>query len=569
MDTSLFLLVFLLASPVPSLTDPSGKLGCRFSPVCDEDEVCAEDQLFGTCMQRLANFLPNYKLDPAGLKQLKDVVQYLLDEGFAWEDQYAQDSLREVLDPFRQSIVPVAPELRPPGYQPESPMTDAEAEAWATVDRLAQTYQAVLDEYQERYRAYEELVKTYGFGTDDDLNQYAAEMQRKYESVVRELQAEERENLRRLYNLYYEKYLSLLEEETNQGATDAQDAWDIEGGYGEGNDWKGLYKMRLLKEYLQLLYNENRDRWVTSSEESASESDTSSEGSSYSLESFMEEWNGDFGNELPVGNDEVAVETEAAEPQDQNKQGEGTVYDTIFGDLDGQYWNALTDEEKNDLIDEILQLEAEDAGVATETGDAEEEGGGKEEQGAESGEEKGADEKKAPSSKGQGVGQPGKEFVEPLQQPKESGISMNVDLAKKDEDAVAVATPEPARKEPTTPAPEPTTAKRTTFAPSGYVFIALTSGISLREAQMLVEELAIALDAPEGAFSEIETGEKQVTFKVHPDVIRMTPAEVAEAAAARQSDLEDMMGVTITETGVGKQVSQFCFGGENCVRNFF
>ncbi len=97
MDMSLFLLVILLATPSPSLSEPSGKLGCRFSPVCDQDEVCAEDKLFGTCTQRSASYLPSYALDPPGLKRLKATVQYLLDQGFAWEDKYAQVGCKTIM----------------------------------------------------------------------------------------------------------------------------------------------------------------------------------------------------------------------------------------------------------------------------------------------------------------------------------------------------------------------------------------------------------------------------------------------------------------------------------------
>ncbi|XP_022079899.1 receptor-type tyrosine-protein phosphatase N2-like [Acanthaster planci] len=558
MDMSLFLLAILLASPFPSLTQPSGKLGCRFSPICREDEVCAEDKLFGTCVQRLTSYLPRYELDPPGLKRLKDVVQYLLDEGFAWEDQYAQDSLQEVLQPFKQSIISIIPDLGPPGYQQNPPVPDDnEAEAWANVDHLAKAYQAVLDEYQDRYRAYEELVQKYGFGDDAELNAYAAQMQQKYKSIIRRLQAEERENLRKLYNLYYQKYLSLLEAETggSQGQTDSQDEWVGNGGYGNNEDWKGLYKLRLLKEYLQLLYNENRDRWVTSSEASE-DSYVSSSDETYPLETFLEEWNGDFDNELPI-EDAVAVETGVAEPPYQTQEGEGNPYD-VFDNLDGGYWKTLTAEEKNEFINEILQLEGDDVGVTKETVDGDREDGGDKEdekdEGAETAVEgTGEDKTEAPLSKGQGVGEPGKEYVEPLKQPKDSGNNLDANLAKKDEDAFSVVTPEPAKKGPTVPPTKPTTSQQTTFAPSGYVFIALQSGISLEEAQMLVEELRITLDAPKGSFSEIETDERQVTFKVHPDVIHMTPAEVAGAAADHQRNLEDMMGVTITETGVGKQ----------------
>ncbi|XP_033639817.1 receptor-type tyrosine-protein phosphatase N2-like [Asterias rubens] len=531
MDISLFLLVILLATPSPSLSEPSGKLGCRFSPVCDQDEVCAEDKLFGTCTQRVANYLPSYALDPTGLKRLKATVQYLLDQGFAWEDQYAQDSLQDVLYPYKHNIIPLNSDPRPPGNPQKPSMTDEEQQVWSNVDELAQAYQAVVDEYKQRYDVYNELINQYGLG-GDEFDEYGVAIREKYLELIQTLKDEERESLQKLYDLYYDKYLSLLkmysgpDEGMKIGVNNLEDAGE------DGDDWEGMYKMQQLKEYLQLLHNENQDDLAPS--------DEGSEDLMQSTFSYQENWNDEFLNEI-LTEDAVPEEEEVGEEvQDEGAEEKEDIVDVILDSLDGNYWNSLPEEEKDRVMDEFFKLYFKEADISEEE---QEEGDVKEKKGGE------ADQEEAAEAKGKGVGEPGQEFVEPLKQPKESGVNVPVDLAKKDD--VATAIPELSGKD-KTPAVL-TTLKPTTFAPSGYVFIALQSGVSLGEAEMLVEELANALDAPLGSFTDIEAGKKQVTFKVHPDLIKMTPAEVAGAAATHQTDLEDMMGVTITETGVGKQ----------------
>ena len=133
-------------------------------------------------------------------------------------------------------------------------MTDEEQQVWSNVDELAQAYQAVVDEYKQRYDVYNELINQYGLG-GDEFDEYGVAMREKYLELIQTLKDEERESLQKLYDLYYDKYLSLLkmyigpDEGMKIGVNNLEDAGE------DGDDWEGMYKMQQLKEYLQVKKN--------------------------------------------------------------------------------------------------------------------------------------------------------------------------------------------------------------------------------------------------------------------------------------------------------------------------
>ena len=166
---------------------------------------------------------------------------------------HLQDSLRKVLYPYKHNIIPVVSDTQPLGHQQKPSATDEEIQVWSHVDDLANAYQEIVDEYKQRYAVYNQLIDQYGLGDDAEFGEYGNTMREKYTRLIKSLKVEERENLQKLYDLYYQKYLSLLtsyrspDKGTKLGLNMLSD-WEED----KNEDWEGLYKMQQLKEYLQV-----------------------------------------------------------------------------------------------------------------------------------------------------------------------------------------------------------------------------------------------------------------------------------------------------------------------------
>jgi len=84
----------------------SGFLGCRFArSVCQPDEDCINDALFGNCQKSQGPKDPfQYYLDPSALAALEKEIVQLLEAGYTWHDVYTQCKLGNILLAFRKGV---------------------------------------------------------------------------------------------------------------------------------------------------------------------------------------------------------------------------------------------------------------------------------------------------------------------------------------------------------------------------------------------------------------------------------------------------------------------------------
>lgn len=84
----------------------SGFLGCRFSKtVCQENEECIDDRLFGSC-QKFSSKKDGYQyyLDTDTLHALEKEISRLISRGYTWDNLYTQCVLGNILLAFRKGM---------------------------------------------------------------------------------------------------------------------------------------------------------------------------------------------------------------------------------------------------------------------------------------------------------------------------------------------------------------------------------------------------------------------------------------------------------------------------------
>jgi len=141
----------------------SGFLGCRFSSeVCQRDEECVDDALFGNC-QKFGNRRDVYQYDLDGDQYniLEGEITRLLNEGFSWEDVYTQCSLGNILLAFRTNT----------NYDPDLCDRRNIAKEERLTEELAEETLKLLEKYFVEY--YDDLVRSNedpdnGFLADED-----------------------------------------------------------------------------------------------------------------------------------------------------------------------------------------------------------------------------------------------------------------------------------------------------------------------------------------------------------------------------------------------------------------
>jgi len=81
---------------------PLGTIGCLVSDVCDQDETCENDFLFGSCQSVFSQ--PGdgneFHLQTAHIELLDTEIQRLIATGFTWRDAYTQCVLQNTLVGF-------------------------------------------------------------------------------------------------------------------------------------------------------------------------------------------------------------------------------------------------------------------------------------------------------------------------------------------------------------------------------------------------------------------------------------------------------------------------------------
>ncbi|XP_055349566.1 uncharacterized protein LOC129596351 [Paramacrobiotus metropolitanus] len=81
--------VTLLVSP--KVTATPGRVGCFYDlQLCESNELCYNDSLFGTCVSQLSDAVSYADLPPEALQEAARILQYLIETGYKWPDSYTQ-----------------------------------------------------------------------------------------------------------------------------------------------------------------------------------------------------------------------------------------------------------------------------------------------------------------------------------------------------------------------------------------------------------------------------------------------------------------------------------------------
>ncbi|PIK54092.1 hypothetical protein BSL78_09020 [Apostichopus japonicus] len=561
---------------------PYGNVGCHFSPVCKSDEICADDNLFGSCVSVGSSHLPFYDLDPRGLRELKGGIKFLIDEGYQWKDEFSQDILRKVLFTYQLDYPSQEYPFLSGGYNDLSPVQSQGELARASLHLLWKGNGAPPPVRSKKYAANDRYqTNNYRASVSDIVEEYMA--------LLEELEESRQNSLQQRFQDYYARYSKLLDR-YNQYRDQRVPLTMGDEGYQDDPQTDELGdKMNLIQDYLRKVYTEKFGEdgnfvdgaWVRAGkprgkvkEDEEGEIQTPGEDGDVDVGDADREDGDTIRNNLAAWIEDGASSSSSSAPVDEDGFLEssstsdsevtflallGEQLVPFLNEADREEWQKLTEEEKIQMLEEVLAT-VQDGEAVVDEGDGRDgslvpqfdpnnfDGGlggdfGKVEE--------------LESAKGNNPEEPPKQSGD--FQEKELFLTGQVgQVEKKAEDVETLTVELPKGDSANTEKPITTAATtskpKTTPPATGYAYIALKDKISQEDAESLVSNLAFLLEVPSQTFSKVRSHGSEVTFFVNSNDQKMSPAIVATSAAENGKTLEAIMQVDIKETGVGKEV---------------
>ncbi|XP_055062984.2 receptor-type tyrosine-protein phosphatase N2 [Misgurnus anguillicaudatus] len=130
MDSVRALLLAVVFLHALAVTIADRKFGCLFEgDVCESDEICINDGVFGRCRGYSGTASYTYAVSPASLQRLRNLLQKLAHRGYTWQDDTTQEVISKEL-----SQLPKVPFGRfkntPSHFTGNSPRTDLSDGDW-------------------------------------------------------------------------------------------------------------------------------------------------------------------------------------------------------------------------------------------------------------------------------------------------------------------------------------------------------------------------------------------------------------------------------------------------------
>lgn len=549
---------------------PYGNVGCHFSPVCLPDEICADDNLFGSCISLDSSHLPYYNLDPRGLREVKNSIKFLIDENLEWKDEISQGILSKILYPYQIEYLRSENPFYNEDYNEKYPARTQEEQADEGPLRLRWNGLGSGAVRSKKY-AYDGRYPSNEYHSEPSVPDLVEE----YLTLLNELQASRENIFQQRFQEYYNRYLKLLErynEYREYGIPLNPPSGSA--GYQKPVDDLGN-KMELIKDYLQKVYGQELTddgkfvdgAWVDEDKiwnDNDAEVNPPTVGENgdeaENLEENLAEWLDESSSSSVPTPDEIMFPESSADDTEQDLLfllGEQLI--PYLSKADREEWDKLTEDEKMKMLEQVLDTVAgfddEDENVNPENipkmvfpeindggdkrvEDAEEREVDKDDPGLVKGSTEYSE--KELFLKGQ---------VGNVEKKADDSDTLVVDLPKQGSSKAAEVTEKPSQTTTVT-----TSKPKTTPPASGYAYIALAEDISQDDAEALVGTLASILHVPVYTFSKVSSHGSAITFFVNPNEQKMSPAAVAASAADNGETLGSLMNVQIKETGVGKEV---------------
>ncbi|XP_077978607.1 receptor-type tyrosine-protein phosphatase-like N [Glandiceps talaboti] len=577
MWNSLFVTILVLAASQAKVAAASGYLGCRFSSsVCQEDETCGQDDLFGQCTRsRTPDF--SYDLDRAGYRLLRRTLSALLQENYTWTDPYTQAVLERILEPYRKSLGQSSLTV----YNTEedqseetSQLTDEQIQELETKYQNVQTED--IDKENSKLQNFDtdnflqDALVRLGDSEDGDEERVLEDLLRQYIDKVLETQDIEKQSRNELLNRYFKEYYDLLNEEekllseqddepkTAKQVQDDTDEKAFHNSYPEqpnddGEDWDTIYKLQMMRDYLADLYNNEMQQvgeqalvndfgFLGNQDE---EADLGKKNHNLEDEITVHKYE-DKGDGTEEEFEDVGVNNDADKPIDEKEMQITRFIEQQQLNQPARILDDLSDEDIEELKNIIQDILNEIDSDISEGEPRENEVPVFRDAGDDMQEVNLAAEVLDPP--------PEKKSLKVATEPMTVGSKTNSlqDDGEPSENANTFVT-ESEDIESAVMSEGDADPVQDLLIDTDYTFITTAERLTPELGLRLVEELANIIDLPTSVFSDIRVSDYQVAFRVNPNSKNMTASDIDGEAAKHKDEIKNTMGLSITSTGIGNQ----------------